>query len=68
MFKEYRRTQIVEMCPWENGYSINGLFISNKDKKSGSPKRGDMIARNQKKPEDMWLVSKKCFEDNFEEK
>jgi len=34
---------------------------------SGSPKVGDMIARNPKNHNDMWLVAKVYFEDNFEE-
>jgi len=32
----------------------------------GSPKEGDMIARNPKNHADQWLVAKKYFEDNLE--
>lgn len=41
--------------------------ISEEDKKAGSPKVGDMIARNPKNHLDKWLVAEKYFQDNFEE-
>ena len=42
------------------------VSISQADKEAGSPKIGDMIARNPKNHEDQWLISKQYFEDNFE--
>jgi hypothetical protein len=73
-FKQYRRTQIAEMRPctedemqstaqWtiDKGISISGTDIS-----KGSPKTGDMIARNPKNHEDQWLVAEQYFNDNFE--
>lgn len=33
---------------------------------NGSPKIGDMIARNPKNHEDQWLVAEQYFNDNFE--
>jgi len=42
------------------------VSISQEDLKNGSPKIGDMIARNPKNHMDQWLVSKQYFEDNFE--
>jgi hypothetical protein len=41
------------------------VSISDVDVENGSPRLGDMIARNPKNHEDMWLVSKQYFEDNF---
>ena len=41
--------------------------ISAVDLVNGSPKEGDMIARDSNNHLDQWLVSKKTFEDNFEE-
>ena len=33
---------------------------------AGSPKEGDMIARNPKNHADQWLVAAQYFADNFE--
>ena len=41
--------------------------ISQADLDNGSPKEGDMIARNPKNHSDVWLVAKKYFEENLEE-
>lgn len=81
-FKEYKRTQIAEMrevtesdvilfnnhgflhiseCPFGNNVSI-----SDSDLLNGSPKIGDMIARNPKNHNDQWLVAEQYFNDNFE--
>jgi len=42
------------------------ISVSEADEKAGSPKAGDMIARNPKNHEDQWLVAAKYHEDNFE--
>ena len=42
------------------------VSITDADKANGSPKIGDMIARNPANHNDQWLVAKKYFEDNFE--
>lgn len=68
-FKQYRRTQIAEMRPYELGEDLRALpvlSISQADLDNGSPKPGDMIARNPKNHGDIWLVAKQYFEDNFE--
>lgn len=66
-FKKYRRTSISEMRPYiENETLDNIISISDADKKAGSPKIGDMIARNPKNHNDQWLVAKDYFKDNFE--
>ena len=81
-FKKYRRTQIAEMRPvteWDiKAYQADKhlhsmrdtefrISISDADKANGSPKIGDMIARNPKNHNDQWLVAEKYFKDNFEE-
>lgn len=67
-FKKYRRTQIAEMTPYIPGEtSMDRVSVSESDKENGSPKLGDMIARNSKNHGDKWLVAKVYFEDNFEE-
>ena len=43
------------------------VSISVEDLANGSPKSGDMIARNPKNHNDQWLVAEKYFKDNFEE-
>lgn len=47
--------------------SVIVVSISDVDKQNGSPKLGDMIARNPKNHLDQWLVAEKYFYDNFEE-
>lgn len=66
MFKQYRRMQIAELRPyipdepWDSSISV-----SEADRDAGSPKEGDMIARNPKNHADQWLVAAKYFADNF---
>jgi len=80
-FKKYKRLQFAEMRPVtqndldnldggrigieiDNSYNI--VSISQQDRMDGSPKIGDMIARNPKNVFDMWLVNEQYFKDNFE--
>lgn len=66
-FKQYRRTQIAEMAPVEQFKDLTDVSISKPDKEAGSPKQGDMVARNPKNHADKWLVAAQYFADNFEE-
>jgi len=78
-FKQYLRKQVAELRPvtendiklYKADDSIPASFqskvsVSDEDRKNGSPKIGDMIARNPKNHNDKWLVSEAYFEDNFE--
>ena len=65
-FTQYRRKQIAELRLYEPGESMEGISISQSDKDAGSPKPGDMIARNPKNHADRWLVTAQYFADNFE--
>jgi hypothetical protein len=78
-FQKFRRTQIAEMRPvtQEDIEAYNqhagqlivdvvNISISIEDLKAGSPKLGDMIARNPKNHLDQWLVAEQYFKDNFE--
>ena len=80
-FKQYRRKQIAELRPVEGSeieyFAVQGILfadnaddiqisISDVDIENGSPKIGDMIARNPKNHEDQWLVAEQYFKDNFE--
>jgi hypothetical protein len=80
-FKKYRRKQIAELREvTHNDIEFNNIYgyisaghidhnvsISDADLGNGSPKIGDMIARNPKNHKDQWLVAEKYFKDNFEE-
>ena len=66
-FKKYRRKQIAELRPFLTGEKLSKrVSISAGDRAAGSPKEGDMIARNPDNYDDQWLVSKEYFEANFE--
>jgi hypothetical protein len=51
----------------ETSDSFIEVSISQSDLKNGSPKIGDMIARNPANHLDQWLVAKEYFNHNFEE-
>jgi hypothetical protein len=66
-FKQYRRSQIAELRPYISGENLSPrVSISSADYDAGSPKLGDMIARNPKNHDDQWLVAAQYFADNFE--
>jgi hypothetical protein len=66
-FTQYRRTQVAEMRPYVAGEHLGPyVSISKPDRDAGSPKPGDMIARNPADHEDQWLVSALYFAANFE--
>lgn len=65
-FQQYRRKQIAELRPWTEGDNLSGVSVSDVDRANGSPKAGDMIARNPKNHADQWLVAAQYFADNFE--
>lgn len=65
-FFQFRRKQIAELRAYEPGEATVGISISGPDLEAGSPKLGDMIARNPKNHADQWLVAAQYFADNFE--
>lgn len=65
-FKQHRRKGNSEMRPYINGEVLVNVSISHEDMKEGSPKEGDMIARNPNNHNDQWLVSKKYYDENLE--
>lgn len=55
------------MRPYVEGEELSPrVSISAADRDNGSPKIGDMIARNPIDHDDQWLVAQKYFEDNLE--
>ena len=71
-FKEYIRTNVAEMrelTPAEESGAIGShISISLEDVKAGSPRKGDMVARNPENHKDQWLVAAEYFKNNFKEK
>ncbi len=65
-FKRYRRKQIAELRPYVPGEPLHRVSISQADREAGSPKPGDMIARNPKNHDDQWLVAATYFAEHFE--
>jgi hypothetical protein len=45
---------------------MDRISVSAPDKEAGSPKQGDMIARNPKNHDDQWLVAAAYFADFLE--
>lgn len=67
-FKNYTRTNVAEIREYEEGESLPiHVSISEEDLKYGSPRVGDMIARNPENHNDQWLISKDYFDSNFTE-
>jgi hypothetical protein len=67
MSKLYRKkANPIEMDEWKPGDEVVGVSVSETDRQAGSPKAGDMIARNPENADDRWLVSKAYFEKNYE--
>lgn len=65
-FQQYRRKQIAELRPYIPGEGLAGISVAQVDLDAGSPKEGDMIARNPKNHADLWVVAAQYFADNFE--
>lgn len=65
-WNNYKRKGLSEMRPYTEGEDVSNVSISEADRQNGSPKVGDMIARNPKNHDDQWLVAKQYFEDNLE--
>jgi hypothetical protein len=65
-WQQYKRKGLSEMRPYVEGEDLTRVSISAADRDNGSPKIGDMIARNPVNHDDQWLVAKKYFEDNLE--
>jgi len=65
-WNQYKRKGLSEMRPYTSGEDISNVSVSEPDLQNGSPKQGDMIARNPKNHADQWLVAQKYFEDNLE--
>lgn len=66
-FKKYRRKETAELRKYKKGDDMQYISVSVADSVRGSPKKGDMIARNPEDHLDQWLISAEYFNLNFEE-
>ena len=68
MFKKYRRKGFSEARPYVEDEDMRSISITEEDIKAGSPKLGDMIARNPTNHNDKWLVAEATWKRSYEEK
>jgi len=64
--KLYRKKGTVEVERWSPGIDMEGVSVGEEDKKNGSPRDGDMIARDPENENDRWLISGDYFRRNYE--
>lgn len=72
-FKQHRRTNLAELVEWnlvKTGIDLEKLSISEVDKElaNENPEEFDkgFLARNPNNHNDIWYVSKKYYDENFE--
>jgi len=59
---------MAEAIEWTPDFiGINNVSISPTDLRNGSPKLGDMIARNPANHDDKWLIAADYFTANFKQ-
>jgi len=63
--KYERKALPAEMRPYQPGEDLTGVSVGDDDRKNGSPKQGDMIARDPSNHDDKWLVNAEYFEAKF---
>jgi len=72
-FKKYKYKlsadpELRYFAKYAEGEVLNpAILVSEYDRINGSPKLGDMIARDSDNHEEQWLVDKDYFERNFKE-
>lgn len=66
-WNRYNRKSIPAMMrPYEPGEDLTSVSVSDDDRANGSPKAGDMIARDPSNENDLWLVNATYFADKFD--
>ena len=68
MWQKYQRKQeLSEMRPYVEGEVLDSsVSVGDEDKSNGSPKAGDMIARDPSNHSDQWLIGADYFNSKFE--
>jgi len=54
------------MRPYIKGENLSSVSVGQDDVANGSPKMGDMIARDPSNHTDQWLVNSSYFYDKFD--
>ena len=67
MWKKFVKTQITEMVPWEPDFDMENVSVAAINKETGSPRAGDMIARDPENHADKWLVAEEFFKKNYKQ-
>ncbi len=67
LYNAYRRVRDAEMADWYEGFDMTDVSVSVPDREAGSPKCGDLIARNPDNHADQWLVAEAYALANFAE-
>lgn len=62
-FLKYSKKGFVEIRNYIPGEDLTGISVNRED----SPAEGGMIARNPDNHADQWYISKKFFEDHYDE-
>jgi hypothetical protein len=66
-WKLYQRSAVpAQMRKYKPGEDVTRISISEEDRKNGSPKAGDMIARDPSNHNDQWLVNADYFAAKFD--
>lgn len=65
-FVQYSRITIVEMRPFVVGEDMTNIYVDPVLVEHGHPEEGDMIARNPRDRDEMWLMTRENFSTNFE--
>ena len=61
-----RKAKAIECEGWGEGVDMARVSVSEADRAAGSPRVGDMIARNPENADDRWLISAAFFRANYE--
>lgn len=64
-FKQYQRMQQVEARPYEQGESMENIFITSRLQAAGHPQDGDWVLRNPRERDAQWIMAKDDFEREF---
>ena len=64
-YKKFNNTTVFEITKWDEDFIMSGVLIGPADVENGSPKKGDVIARDPKDHSQKWLINKSDFKSNF---
>lgn len=60
------KLEVAWMRPYVEGEDVTDISVDGVDKLAGSPRKGDMIARDINDHSIQWLVAEKYFKDHYE--